>query len=142
MTQKSMEEKQENFIHLFDKAPIKHVYGMVASYTDSGARFDLPYNPHFDHALNGVHGGVIATLLDNAGWFTVAPYYENWVATVEFSVRLLEHVKAEDLYSVGKIIKKGKRLSVAEMEVRTAKGRLVAVGTGTFAETSAVIDFS
>ena len=113
---------------------------MCASYTKDGyARFDQPYNPDFDHALNGIHGGVIATMLDNAGWFTVAPYYDTWIATVEFNVRLLEHVQAEDLFSVGKIIKQGKRITVAEMQVRTMANRLIAVGTGSFTPTSAKI---
>lgn len=60
--------KQELMIKLFNKARIKHVYGMVFSYNEEGqARFDLPYNPQFDHGLDGIHGGVFATLLDNAG---------------------------------------------------------------------------
>ena len=31
---------------------------------------------------------VIATLLDNAGWFTAAVEYDTWIATVELTVRL------------------------------------------------------
>jgi len=89
-----------------------------------------------------VHGGVFATLLDNAGWATAAPHYDTWIATVELHVRLLEHVQAEDLVAVGRLIKRGRRLAVCDMEVRTAAGRLVAVGSGSFAPTSAPLTLS
>ena len=134
-------KRQKLLISLFDKAPIKHTYGMQLSYDAEGcAVFHMPYNPRLDHFLGGIHGGVIATLLDNAGWFTAATYYDNWVATVEFHVRLLEAVEKVDLVSRGRIVKLGKRFSIGEMEVRTAAGLLVAVGSGTFAETSAPLE--
>jgi len=138
MSDSIIETRRTFLVDMFGHAPIKKAFGMIASYTAEGqARFDLPYNPDFDHALHGIHGGVFATLLDNAGWFTAAPYYDTWIATVEFNVRLLEHVQAEDLYSIGRIIKRGKRLAICEMEVRTSAEKLVAVGSGTFTPTSA-----
>ncbi len=118
---------------LFGRAPIKQVYGMSASFPEPGcARFDLPYNPDFDHALHQVHGGVMATLLDNAGWFSVASYYDTWVNTAEFHVRLLRPAVEEHLYSIGRVVRAGNRLAVAEMEVRGENGTLVATGSGTF----------
>jgi uncharacterized protein (TIGR00369 family) len=133
--------RRERMVALFDRAPIKHVYGMTLAYDEQGsACFDLPYNPRFDHALNGIHGGVIGTLLDNAGWFTLAPHYDTWIATVEYSVRLHEAVAGVALRSRGWIVRLGRSVSVAGMEVRTADGRLVATGSGTFVPTSAPLD--
>ena len=124
----------------FQSSAIKKAFGMEISYDNNGnACFELPYNKNFDHALNGVHGGVFATLLDNAGWFTVAPYYDTWIATVEFQVRLLEHVKQETLISTGNLLRLGKRIAIAEMQVRTASGRLVATGSGSFTPTTVPI---
>jgi len=86
-------------------APIGRALGMSLCYDGEGrACFDQPYNPDFDHALNGIHGGVIATLLDNAGWFTAAPFYENWIATVEMQMRLHEPVRHEHLTSIGSLV--------------------------------------
>lgn len=99
---------------------------------DGAAVFDLPYNPGFDHFMGGIHGGVIAILLDNAGWFTAAAHYDHWISTVEFSVRLLSWAQKEDLRSKGRLLRQGSRIAVAEMEVRTGDGRLVATGSGTF----------
>jgi uncharacterized protein (TIGR00369 family) len=111
---------------------------MDLSYDEEGrAVFNMPYNPKLDHFLGGIHGAVIATLLDNAGWFTAAARYDHWVATVEFQARLLEAAARVDLWSRGRLIKVGKRFAVGEMEVRTSNDLLVAVGSGTFAVTSA-----
>ena len=128
---------QEELISSFNKAPIKHVFGMNLSYdSEGGARFDMPYNPNFDHGLGGIHGGVMATLLDNAGWFTAAVHYDTWISTVDFNMTLIEHAEKEDLFAVGKIISAKKRLAFAEMEVRTGSGRLIAKGRGTFKASS------
>jgi uncharacterized protein (TIGR00369 family) len=134
-------ERETRLVELFHGAPIAQNTGMRLRYNEAGqACFDMPYNPRFDHALGGVHGGLIATLIDNAGWFTVAPNFHYWIATVEFSTRLLEHVQKEDLYSIGKIVRLGKTLAVCEMEVRTAKQRLIATGAGTFMVTTVALD--
>jgi len=130
--------REQELVRLFlEKAPISKTYGMQFNYDDEGrAIFDLPYNPNFDHALGGIHGGVLATMLDNAGWFTVAPHFDCWIATVEFQVRLLEPVKNVHLQAKGKIIRLGKTVSVAEMEIRDPTAKLIATGSGTFAVTS------
>jgi uncharacterized protein (TIGR00369 family) len=140
---KTPEERREGLKVLFnDKAPIAGLFGMRAWYEDETAIFELPYNPGLNHALGATHGGVIATLLDNAGWFTAAPFFDTWIATVEFHVRLHEPVTGQTLRSRAKLIRRGKRLTVAEMEVRGEQGQLVATGSGTFAVTSAPMDWS
>jgi uncharacterized protein (TIGR00369 family) len=75
-------------------------------------------------------------LLDNAGWFAAAVHYDSWIATVEMQVRLLEPAKREPLRAVGRVLRVGQSLAVAEMEARTLTGRLVASGSGTFTVTS------
>lgn len=141
MISSEQKTRQDLLIKLFNTAPIKKIYGMMLSYNEEGqAYFDLPYNFNFDHAFKGIHGGVFATLLDNAGWFTAASHYDCWIATVEFQTRLLEPVYQEDLYSIGKIIRKGSRIASCDMEVRTSKNRLVARGAGTFTTTNQKIE--
>lgn len=141
MNKEAVEERRQKLIELTHSAPIIASLGSRLSYNESGeAVWEMPYHPGFDHALEGVHGGVFATLLDNAGWFTAAPYYDTWIATVEFQVRLLEHVQKKDLRAIGHLVKLGKRLATTRMEVLTADdGKLVAMGSGTFAPTSAKV---
>ncbi len=125
-------------VALFGKAPIKKTFGMTLRYDEEGrAIFEMPYNPKLDHFLGGIHGGVISTLLDNAGWFTAAALYDNWVATAEMQVRLLEPAARVALFSTGRIVKAGSRLIVAEMEVRAKNDNsLIAIGSATFIVTS------
>src|SRR5262249_51773965 len=106
------------------------------------AVFHMPYNPNFDHALHQVHGGLIATMIDNAGWFTVAPHFDHWIATVEFTTRLHEPVAEEELISTGNIVRLGKRLASWEMTRQTVEGRLIAAGAGTFTVTGVAFEVS
>jgi uncharacterized protein (TIGR00369 family) len=130
--------RERELVALFGRAPIRKAFGMELHYDEDGsAVFEMPYNPKLDHFLGGIHGGVISTLLDNAGWFTCAARSDYWVATAELSVRLLEPVAKVGLRSRGVIVKRGSRLMVCEMEVRTMDpDRLVAKGAGTFVVTS------
>jgi len=128
-----LRERREKIIALFSRAPIRETMGMDFHYGEDGsAVFNLPYNPGFDHPLNAIHGEVIATLLDNAGWFTVAPFYNSWISTAEMQMRLIKPASKTDLRAKGRILTIGKRVAMAEMEVKTKEGVLVAVGSGTF----------
>ncbi len=116
-------------------APIARTFGMSLSYDEEGqAIVDLAYNPALDHALGGIHGGVYATLLDTAGWFTAAVTHgvNCWLATAEMSVHFLAPVERTSLRAVGRLIKQGKRQDVAEMHLYDGTGRLVGHATGTF----------
>ncbi len=127
----------------FDLAPMKHTFGMELSYDENGnALFEMPYKSKLCHAMKDTHGGVIATLLDNAGWFTAALKYDNWVNTSELTVRLHEPANQEDLRAIGKIVRAGKRMCVASMEVRSVSGRLIATGSGTFVVSSKPINLA
>lgn len=138
MSRDQVAARRQGLIELTRSAPIIVTMGSKLSYNKAGeAVWMMPFHPGFDHALEGVDGGVFATLLDNAGWFTAAPYYDHWIATVEFQVRLIEHVQKQDLQAVGHLLKLGKRLATTRMEVLTpSDGRVVALGSGTFAPTS------
>ena len=124
------------FIRTFnEQAPIAHCFGMKLSFTDEdNAVIDLPYNPNLDHAFGGVHGGVYATLLDTAGWFTAAAARDEacWVATSELSIHFLEPAKCTSLRAVGRMIKSGKRQDVVEVHLYDGQDRLIGHAVGTF----------
>ncbi|MFC2075343.1 PaaI family thioesterase [Bdellovibrionota bacterium] len=129
------ESRKQELLKLFNEiAPIAKLFGMTLSYDKDSAVLDLPYNPNLDHALGGVHGGIYATMLDNAGWFTAAAAVKDsvWVATTELSIHFLKPVAVSSLKAVGKIINEGKRQFVAEMHLYDGNNQLVGHGTGTF----------
>jgi uncharacterized protein (TIGR00369 family) len=129
-------ERIDELLYMFnDVAPIARAFGMRLSFDDEGqAIVDLPYNPGLDHALGGVHGGVYATMLDTAGWFTSAAAHDEpcWLATAEMSIHFLLPVTRTSLRAVGRLIKTGKRQDVAEMYLYDGENHLVAQATGTF----------
>lgn len=129
-------ERIEKLLHMFNHvAPIARTFGMRLSFTAEGnAVVDLPYNPGLDHAMGGVHGGVYATLLDSAGWFTAAARHDAdyWIATAEMSIHFLLPTEASSLRAIGQVVKGGKRQDVVEMRLYDGKGRLVGHAAGTF----------
>ncbi len=140
MNENAIRARCQNLALLFRSASIASHLGMTIRFDEKyRAIFEMPYAGNMDNGIGNIHGGAIATLIDNAAWFTIAAQQDGWIATVEMQVRMLEPVKAETIWSRGKIIRLGNRLSTAEAEVRTADNRLVAVGSGTFTTTS--IDF-
>lgn len=129
-------DKEQRLLRLFNgSSRLGALLGMKLSFDEQGrAVMELPYNSRLDHARGGTHGGVIATLLDNAGWFTCAAAHpgDSWVATTELTVHLLRPALRTDLRATGEILKTGKRQDVARMECRDSRGQLVAHGVGTF----------
>lgn len=118
-----------------ENCPIARTFGMKLSFNQAhNAIVSLPYNPDLDHSLGGIHGGIYATLLDTAGWFTAAIAHDIdcWVATSEMSMHLLEPVKKTSLRAVGHLLKSGKRQNIAEMFLYDDGDRLVGHATGTF----------
>ncbi len=130
------QNRMEEYIRIFEqKSPISRLFGMKLSFDDErNAIIDLPYNQHLDQGLGGIHGGVYATLMDTAGWFTAAMAHdiECWVATSEMSMHLLEPAKGTALRAVGKLLKSGKRQNIVEMFLYDENERLVGHATGTF----------
>ena len=128
--------RRDRLLDLFNRrAPIARTFGSTLAFDEAGsAILEQPYNAALDHALAGIHGGVIATLLDNAGWFTaaLAAGGDAWVATSDLTVQMLSHAQRVDLRARGEILKTGRRMIVCRMTVEDAAGRLVAHGTGTF----------
>ncbi len=95
-------------------------------------------NPH-----KGVHGGVIATIIDAAcyGAGYSAMKTENAITTTELKVSYLASARpGNDLVATGEVIKAGRLLAVSEARViEKQTGRLVAFGSATCLATDAPV---
>ena len=125
--------KEEKLIELFSKAPMKKTFNMELSYKDNEAHFHMKFDKKFDHTMAGTHGGVVATILDNVGWFAAALNYDTWIATSNISVNYLKQSVNSDLFAVGKTVKSGKNIAYTYMEVKDDKAELIAYASGSFA---------
>lgn len=79
-----------------------------------------------------VHGGIVATLLDEVmAWAPSS--FDSWAVTAELTVRYRSPATpGERLVAEGRVVRRRRRIYEVEGEVRTADGRLVAQGTGRY----------
>jgi uncharacterized protein (TIGR00369 family) len=88
-----------------------------------------------DTHLNGagtLHGGVYASLLDNAMGLSVLALVGVRTATIEMNVHFLGAVNEGRITCESQVIHRTRRTATAEAKVRDADDNLVAMGTGAF----------
>jgi acyl-CoA thioesterase len=93
------------------------------------------YRAELDQAMGLLHGGVYAAAVDSATYYAALSHYGRTGTlplTLEYKLNLLSTAKAEDLCATAEVLKAGRTVAVAEAKVRTASGKLVAVGIASF----------
>jgi len=116
-----------------NKTHIARTFCMELSYDEKDrAIITLPYNPNLDHGVGGIHGGIVATLLDTVGWFTCALAHGGPVITTEMSIHFLHKAVETELKARGDILNLGRKQVIAKMQCWDEKGIRISYGTGTF----------
>jgi uncharacterized protein (TIGR00369 family) len=88
-----------------------------------------------DVHLNGngtLHGGVYASLMDNAMGLSVAALVGLRTATIGLDVHFLGAVREGRITCSALVVHRTRRIATVEAKVRDGDGNLVALGTGTF----------
>ena len=85
-----------------------------------------------DEPARYVHGGAIASLIDIAGTFAVIAATGCDAVTVDLRVDYLRPVKSGDLVATARLVRVGRELGIADVEVVAADGKIAAVGRGLF----------
>lgn len=88
-----------------------------------------------DVHLNGtgtLHGGVYASLIDNAMGLSVLALVGVRTATIQMNVHFLGTVGEGRITCVSEVLHRTRRTATAEAKVHDAGGNLVAIGTGAF----------
>jgi uncharacterized protein (TIGR00369 family) len=78
------------------------------------------------------HGGVIATLIDLAGHAAAAVQVGRMTPTIDLRIDYLRAADGGDLLAHARLLKAGRTVARVDISVTDSKGRLVAVGRGTF----------
>ncbi|MDT2019545.1 PaaI family thioesterase [Methylocella sp. CPCC 101449] len=127
----------EAFKRIVETAAFHQLIGLKLERADVEAGIAVlrqPYNPRlsiFPEA--GVyHGGVIASLIDVAGAVACGLQVGRPTPTANFRVDFLKSPAKIDLLATGKVVRAGKSVSVADVEITDDKGEVYAVGRGTF----------
>jgi uncharacterized protein (TIGR00369 family) len=79
-----------------------------------------------------IHGGILAALVDLGADWALVSHTGKGVPTIDLRVDYHRAARG-DLKVVGKVIKTGRQVSVAEASVFDTEGRLVASGRGVYA---------
>jgi uncharacterized protein (TIGR00369 family) len=95
----------------------------------------LPFREEFLRAdgSDWLHGGVVSALIDIAGDYAIITEVGVGVPTVDLRVDYLRPARRGDLLATGRTVRVGRTVSVADVEVRSEGGELVAVGRGVYA---------
>ncbi len=106
-------------------------------------RITVPYSKHVTQQHGFFHGGVTATLADNAAGF--AGYSQmsadEQPLSVEFKINFVAPAEGEMLEARARVVRNGRRLKHVSVEVFAIQGgkeRLVAVALATIVATSTV----
>lgn len=129
------EEKAKKLFKMVENAPYYQLLKICLEKIDEGfARFRLPFQRELTQGFGVVHGGAIATLADTAVAYALLSLIQpgERVATAEFKINYLSAVTSGDLIGEARIINKGEKLALGDMEVRDEKGKLIAKGLATY----------
>jgi acyl-CoA thioesterase len=130
-----MPEPKDSIAELKEKFPKEHfatAWGMkLLELTPGYAKFSMRLKPEYRNFNGLVFGGIIMSIADMAFAYCVNSVNKPSVA-INFDMQFIATPKPDDeLFSEGKVIKTGRRLSIAEMTVTDKEGKLIAKATGT-----------
>ncbi len=95
------------------------------------ARMSMKLKPEYENFNGLIFGGIIMSIADMAFAYTVNSVSRPSVAS-QFNMHFISPAKAGDeLIAEGRLIKSGRRLSIAEMTVTNQEEKLIAKATGT-----------
>lgn len=112
---------------------IKFVGIQVPQLGKGYARFVLPFKPELANSIGLLQGGAIAALADEAVAFALYSLVKEGetINTVEMKINFLGAVKEGEVEAVARISKRGRTISLGEVEVRQGE-RLVAKAMCTY----------
>jgi uncharacterized protein (TIGR00369 family) len=99
---------------------------------EASARAEWVAGKDFVGWSDKVHGGIVATLLDEVmAWAPSS--YDSWAVTAELTIRYRSPASpGERLLAEGRVVRRRRRIYEVRGEVRTDDGRLIAEGSGRY----------
>ncbi len=137
---KGLELLREMIAGKLQVPPIQATLGFeLVEVKDGFARYQLAPGDHLYGALNAVHSGVAATLLDSAMGAAVLTVLDasSGASTAGLTVHLTRAITARSglVFAEGWVVHRGSRLVTTEGRLNDEQGRLLAHGSATYALT-------
>ncbi len=119
---------------LVDRSPYFSLLGMeVLELTPGTSRLRIEVGEKHLQPFGMVHGGVFASLIDAAGFWAVYPQLapETSATTLEMKLNYLAPAQEGMMLGLGRTVKQGRNIALAEARVEDGQGRLLAHGSVT-----------
>lgn len=95
------------------------------------ARVSIKIKPEYLNFNNFIFGGIVMAVADQAFGYAVNSVRRPNVAS-QFNIHFIAAAKVGDeLIAEGRVVKSGRKVSIAEMTVTNQEGKLIAKATGT-----------
>ena len=116
----------------FDESPCAVYLGMKLVELSQGyAKVQMELKKEHLNWENMIHGGIVATVLDQA-FGCACNTLENIHVAVQMNVHFMKApAVGETIYAESRVIHAGKRMGTSEMKVYDSKGKEIARATGT-----------
>ncbi|MBS7650449.1 MAG: PaaI family thioesterase [Candidatus Bathyarchaeia archaeon] len=115
--------------------PLFNYLGVVVEEINSErARLRLPVRHGFIQGAGIVAGGVLATIADEAMAHVVLANLDEGesTTTIEMNMRYLRSIKEGEIYTVARIVRKGRHIVTAEADILDGENRLLAKAGASF----------
>lgn len=119
-----------------DTSPYQRFLGITFDRIGAGeVVMRLPFREEFlrEDGSDWLHGGIVSALADIAGDYAVVSHFQAGVPTIDLRVDFLRPARAGDLVATARLVKAGRRVSLADVEIRDVRDQLVAVARGLYA---------
>lgn len=116
-------------------APFHKWLGLeIAALTEDALILEMPWRDEIvsNPMIGSAHGGILSSLIDLTGLYTINALGGSARATADMRVDFHRPATAGPLRAIGRVIKLGKQLSVAETRIEDTEGRLLASGRGAY----------
>jgi uncharacterized protein (TIGR00369 family) len=125
----------EQVIKVANGSPYYRLLGMeVKEIKEGESRIEMPFRKDLTHPYGIAHGGAIASLADSAVAMALIGLVDpkDRITTIEFKINFFASVDKGELEARAKIIHKGTKTAVGDVEVVNEKGKLVAKLVATY----------
>jgi acyl-CoA thioesterase len=129
------EKYLEQIKKVTNNSPYYQLLGMeIMEIKEGESKIQMPFKQGLTHPYRIVHGGAIASLADSSVAMALISLVEpkDRITTIEFKINFFAPVSKGDLEAHAKIIHKGSKTAVGEVEVKNEEGKLVAKVIATY----------
>ena len=116
-------------------SPYYRLLGMnVLEIQKGNSRIQMPFRKKLTHTYGIIHGGAIASLADSAVAMALISLVKpiDRITTIEFKINFFIPINQGKLMAQAKIIHRGSKTAVGEVEVFNEKNKLVAKVIATY----------